>query len=65
MAKTHFYSKPKQRWVKPSASTGIKFAQYGATLGTRYGPQGVVIGGALGFVTGALVGGVLDELDII
>lgn len=65
MAKTHFYSKPQQRWVKPSASTGIKFAQYGATLGTRYGPQGVVIGGALGFVTGALVGGVLDELNII
>ncbi|EKO3405937.1 hypothetical protein RAX51_002999 [Vibrio fluvialis] len=51
--------------MKPSASTGIKFAQYGATLGTRYGPQGVVIGGALGFVAGALVGGVLDELDII
>ncbi|EGQ9478406.1 hypothetical protein F3526_21390 [Vibrio parahaemolyticus] len=65
MAKTHFHSNPQQRWVKPSASTGIKFAQYGATLGTRYGPQGIVIGGALGFAAGALVGGVLDELGII
>ncbi|WP_324287278.1 hypothetical protein, partial [Vibrio parahaemolyticus] len=65
MAKTHFHSNPQQRWFKPSASTGVRFAQYGATLGTRYGPQGVVIGGALGFVAGALIGGALDELDVI
>lgn len=37
MAKTHFHSNPQQRWFKPSASTGVRFAQYGATLGTRYG----------------------------
>lgn len=65
MAKTHFHSNPQQRWFKPSASTGVRFAQYGATLGTRYGPQGVVIGGAIGFVAGALIGGALDELDVI
>lgn len=65
MAKTHFHSEPQQRWFKPSASTGVRFAQYGATLGTRYGPQGVVLGGAIGFVTGAVIGGVLDELDVI
>ncbi|EGR3329055.1 TPA: hypothetical protein ACVU5N_004578 [Vibrio parahaemolyticus] len=65
MAKTHFHSNPQQRWFKPSASTGVQFAKYGATLGTRYGPQGVVLGGAIGFVTGAVIGGVLDELDVI
>lgn len=65
MAKTHFHSNHQQRWFKPSASTGVRFAKYGATLGTRYGPQGVVIGGAIGFVAGALIGGALDELDVI
>ena len=61
MAKTHFHSNPQQRWFKPSSSTGVRFAKYG----TRYGPQGVVIGGAIGFVAGALIGGALDELDVI
>ncbi|KFK52733.1 hypothetical protein [Vibrio vulnificus] len=65
MAKTHFHSNPQQRWFKPSASTGVRFAQHGATFGTRYGPQGVVIGGAIGFVAGALIGGALEELDVI
>ncbi|ANP65838.1 MULTISPECIES: glycine zipper domain-containing protein [Vibrio] len=65
MTKTHFHSNPQQRWFKPSSSTGVRFAKYGATLGTRYGPQGVVIGGAIGFVAGALIGGALDELDVI
>jgi phage tail tape-measure protein len=65
MAKTHFHSNPQQRWFKPSASTGVRFAQYGATLGTRFGPQGVVIGGAIGVVAGALIGGAWEELDVI
>ncbi|MCG6464974.1 hypothetical protein K6U37_14830 [Vibrio parahaemolyticus] len=65
MTKTHFHSNPQQRWFKPSASTGVRFAQYGATFGTRYGPQGFVIGGAIGFVAGALIVGALEELDVI
>ena len=50
-----------QSTYKPNLLTGIKIAKVGAALGTRFGPQGVVIGGAVGFVTGALVGGMLDE----
>lgn len=56
---------PQQRWFKPSVSTGLKGAHYGTSLGARFGAQGVVLGGALGFVGGALIGGVLDELDVL
>lgn len=57
---------PRQPRLKPSTLTGIKCAQIGASLGTRLGPQGIIFGGAIGFVAGAIVGGMLDEpLDII
>ncbi|EOX3944945.1 hypothetical protein ACPHXT_003460 [Vibrio alginolyticus] len=65
MARTHFHSNPQQRWFKPSASMGLKGAQYGFIAASRLCPQFVVLGGAIGFVTGAVIGGVLDELDVI
>ncbi len=66
MAKTHFHSNSQQRWFKPSLSSGIQGAKYTAMLGGRYaGSKGVVVGGALGFLVCSVVGGVLDELDVI
>ncbi|MCF9124776.1 hypothetical protein J8A01_15405 [Vibrio parahaemolyticus] len=65
MAKTHFHSNPQQRWFKPSVSMGLKGAQTGFIAASRLCPQFVVLGGAIGFAAGALIGGALDELDII
>lgn len=56
---------PQQRWFKPSVSTGLKGVHYGTALGARFGPHGVVLGGAIGFVSFALIGGVLGELDVL
>lgn len=57
---------PQQRWFKPSLSSGIQGAKYTAMLGGRYaGSKGVVVGGALGFLVCSVVGGVLDELDVL
>lgn len=47
--------------LNPSTAAGIKCAKVGATLGVRFGPQGVLIGGAVGFIAGAVIGGVLDD----
>ncbi|TOB65461.1 hypothetical protein [Vibrio parahaemolyticus] len=65
MAKTRFHSEPQQRWFKPSVSMGLKGAHYGSIAASRVCPQFIVLGGAVGFVTGAVIGGVLDELDVI
>ncbi|EJE4172569.1 TPA: hypothetical protein KD832_003646 [Vibrio parahaemolyticus] len=65
MAKTHFHSNPQQRWFKPSVSMGLKGAHYGFITASRLCPQFVVVGGAIGFVAGSIVGGALEELDVI
>ncbi|CAH8226668.1 MULTISPECIES: hypothetical protein [Vibrio] len=66
MAKTHFHANPQQRWFKPSLSTGIRGAQYGSVLGRRIaGARGMVAFGAVGFLAGAVIGGVMEEKDVI
>lgn len=66
MAKTHFHSNPQQRWFKPSLSTGIKGAQYASLIGSRIaGAKGMVAFGALGFLAGAVIGGVIEDTDVI
>ncbi|WP_423839882.1 hypothetical protein ONE56_11365 [Vibrio mytili] len=65
MAKTHFHSNPQQRWFKPSLSTGIRGAHYGSVLGQRIaGARGMVAFGAVGFLAGAVIGGVMEEKDV-
>lgn len=66
MAKTHFHSNPQQRWFKPSLSTGIRGAQYASLIGSRVaGARGMVAFGALGFLAGAVIGGVIEGTDVI
>lgn len=65
MMKAYDRAIPQQRWFKPSVSTGLKGAQYGTALGARFGAPGIVLGGAIGFVSAALIGGVLDDLDVL
>ncbi|ENK2082231.1 hypothetical protein AB3A37_004085 [Vibrio alginolyticus] len=66
MAKTHFHANPQQRWFKPSLSTGIRGAQYGSVLGRSIaGARGMVAFGAVGFLAGAVIGGVMEEKDVI
>ncbi len=66
MVKTHFHSNPQQRWFKPSLSTGIKGAQYASLIGSRVaGARGMVAFGALGFLAGAVIGGVIEDTDVI
>ncbi|EHC9869123.1 MULTISPECIES: hypothetical protein [Vibrio] len=65
MAKTHFHSNSRQRWFKPSVSMGLKGAQYSSIAASRVCPQFIVLAGAVGFISGAVIGGVLDELDAL
>ncbi|EOX4955892.1 hypothetical protein ACFKIX_000450 [Vibrio alginolyticus] len=52
--------------IKLDTETGIKTAKACAMLSARLGPPGILIGGAVGFVAGAVIGGLLDDpLDYI
>ena len=46
---------------KTKKDSGIKTAQIGAALGSRFGPYGVLIGGVAGFILGVAVDELLDD----